>query len=386
VAAEVREIDGNRPTEWDNYGDETGLQSIPGDYCRRGARLFLKAATEAYEDSGLGEVEAHPASIGIAAGGSVAYFDMDVASRFFRMRSPDGRELDMRRFVAEGALPKNNFYRRIGDLMAVLPAKKLGIGGPVMVIDTACAASGHAIGQAFRMVQRGRVKAMLAGGAAALVGPLTVLYFAVLGALSRNPDPKLASRPFDRDRDGFVMGEGGGAVVLEDLDHARARGARIYAELAGYGSSMNGHNLTDPSPNGADEARTMELALQDASLSPEHIDYIAAHGTSTPKNDATETLAIKRAFGEHAKKLMVSSCKGQIGHTLSGAAACNLIFAVKAIESGCVPPTMHYSNADPECDLDYVPNLSRQAQVRAALANSFAFGGQNAVLAVKAYG
>ena len=208
VAAEVREIDGNRQTEWDNYGDETGLHSIPGDYCRRGARLFLKAATEAYEDSGLGRVAATSASTGVAAGGSVAYFDMDVASRFFRMRRPDGRELDMRRFVAEGALPKNNFYRRIGDLMAILPAKKLGIAGPVMVIDTACAASGHAIGQAFRMVQRGRVKAMLAGGASALVGPLTLLYFAVLGALSRNPDPKVASRPFDRDRDGFVIGEG----------------------------------------------------------------------------------------------------------------------------------------------------------------------------------
>jgi len=200
---------------------------------------------------------------------------------------------------------------------------------------------------------------MLAGGAAALVGPLTLLYFTVLGALSRNPDPELASRPFDRERDGFVMGEGGAAVVLEDEAHARARSAKIYAELAGYGSSMNAHNLTDPSPDGAEEARAMQLALEEASLPPEQIDYIAAHGTSTPKNDVTETLAIKRVFGGHCRRLMVSSNKGQIGHTLSGAAA---------------------------CDLDWVANRSREARLRAALANSFAFGGQNAVLAVKAFG
>jgi 3-oxoacyl-[acyl-carrier-protein] synthase II len=348
-------------------------------------RVFLKAAEEAYGDSGLGHLNLDPASVGVAAGGSVAYHDLDLAGQYFRLRlPPDGRELDMPRFAREGRQPKNAFFRRMGDLMAAAPARKLRLAGPMIVIDTACAASGHAIGHAFRLVRRGKAKAMLAGGAAALVGPLSLLYFSVLGALSRNPDPDLASRPFDHERDGFVMGEGGGALVLEDLEHARARGARIYAELAGYGSSMNAHNLTDPSPDGSCEARTMELALEDASLRPEEVGYIAAHGTSTQKNDVTETLAIKKFFGGHARRLMVSSNKGQIGHTLSGAAACNVIAAVKAIESGSVPPTMHYSNADPECDLDYVPNACRRSEVRAALANSFAFGGQNAVLAVKA--
>ena len=270
-------------------------------------------------------------------------------------------------------------------MMASVPAKLLKLAGPAFVMDTACAASSHAIGEAFRLVRLGKVKAMLAGGAAALVSPLPILAFSLLGALSRNADPELASRPFDRQRDGFVMGEGGGAVVLETLESARARGARIYAELAGYGSSLNAHTLTDPSPDGSAEAQAISIALRQASLAPEEVDYIAAHGTSTPKNDPIETAAIKRAFGPHAKRLMVSSIKGQIGHTISAAGVCNVICAVKAIAEGHVPPTMHLRSPDPQCDLDYVPNQSRAATVRAALANAFAFGGQNAVLAVRAW-
>jgi len=227
---------------------------------------------------------------------------------------------------------------------------------------------------------------MLAGGAAALVSPLPILAFSLLGALSRNSDPELASRPFDRQRDGFVMGEGGGAVVLETFESAQSRGAHIYAELAGYGSSLNaGSTLTDPSPDGSAEAQAISISLRQASLSPEEVDYIAAHGTSTPKNDPIETAAIKRAFGPHAKSLMVSSNKGQIGHTISAAGVCNVICAVQAIAEGQVPPTMHLRSPDPQCDLDYVPNQSRAATVRAALANAFAFGGQNAVLAVRAW-
>lgn len=180
------------------------------------------------------------------------------------------------------------------------------------------------------------------------------------------------------------MGEGAGAVVLESLEHARARGARIYAELCGYGVSLSGHNLTDPSPDGACEEHAMRLALGEAGLPPEAVGYIAAHGTSTQKNDVTETMAIKRLFGDHARRLLVSSNKGQIGHTISAAGVCNLICAVKAIADGRVPPTAHYRTPDPACDLDYVPNVGRQAPVEAALANAFAFGGQNAVLAVRA--
>jgi len=385
VAAEVPELCGSARTGWDNYGNESGLRSIPSDYCRRGVQLFLKAAQEAHADAGLDRMAMDPASVGVAAGGSVAYVDLDALLEFYRLRREDGRDVDPALFARHGSQPANTFCRRVGDLMTAVPAKKLGLAGPTAMMDTACAASGHAIGHAFRLVQRGRVKAMLAGGGAALVGPISILYFAILGALSRNPDPDQASRPFDRRRDGFVMGEGAGAVVIEELEHAKVRGARIYAELAGFGSTMNAHNLTDPSPEGACEARTMDLALQEAGLAPESIDYVAAHGTSTPKNDAIETAAIKKVFGDHANRLIVSSNKGQIGHTLSAAAVCNLICAVKAIDDGCAPPTMHLNDPDRECDLDYIPNRRRPATIRAALANSFAFGGQNAVLAVKAY-
>jgi len=370
---------------------ETGADSIPSAWCRRGVRLFLPVAREALADSQLertGPAPQHlaPADIGIAVGTSVNYLDMYLMKHYFQLRKPDSPELDMARFAREGRQPDNSFYRRLGDMIASVPAKLLKLAGPAFVMDTACAASSHAIGEAFRLVRLGRVKAMLAGGAAALVSPLPILAFSLLGALSRNSDPELASRPFDRQRDGFVMGEGGGAVVLETLESAQSRGAHIYAELAGYGSSLNaGSTLTDPSPDGSAEAQAISIALRQASLAPEEVDYIAAHGTSTPKNDPIETAAIKRAFGPHAKSLMVSSNKGQIGHTISAAGVCNVICAVQAIAEGQVPPTMHLRSPDPQCDLDYVPNHSRAATVRAALANAFAFGGQNAVLAVRAW-
>jgi 3-oxoacyl-[acyl-carrier-protein] synthase II len=378
VAAEVKHVP-----------PDTGSDAIPGAWCRRGVRLFLTVAREAFADAQLspagGSAHPAPAEIGIAVGTSVNYLDMYLMKHYFQLRKPDSPALDMARFAREGRQPDNSFYRRLGDMMASVPAKLLKLAGPAFVMDTACAASSHAIGEAFRLVRLGKVKAMLAGGAAALVSPLPILAFSLLGALSRNANPELASRPFDRQRDGFVMGEGGGAVVLETLESAQARGARIYAELAGYGSSLNAHTLTDPSPDGSAEAQAISIALRQASLAPEEVDYIAAHGTSTPKNDPIETAAIKRAFGPHAKRLMVSSIKGQIGHTISAAGVCNVICAVKAIAEGHVPPTMHLRSPDPQCDLDYVPNQSRAATVRAALANAFAFGGQNAVLAMRAW-
>ena len=368
---------------------DTGTDFIPGTWCRRGVRLFLPVAREAMADAQLdltGEASAgfSSADMGIAVGTSVNYLDMALMKHYFELRKPDSPALDMARFAREGRQPDNSFYRRLGDMMASVPAKVLKLAGPAFVMDTACAASSHAIGEAFRLVRLGRVKAMLAGGAAALVSPLPILAFSLLGALSRNANPESASRPFDRQRDGFVMGEGGGAIVLETLEGARARGARIYAELAGYGSSLNAYTLTDPSPDGSSEAHAISAALRQASLAPEDVDYIAAHGTSTPKNDPIETAAIKRAFGAHAKCLMVSSNKGQIGHTISAAGVCNVICTVQAIAEGQVPPTMHLKSPDPQCDLDYVPNESRAAKVRAALAHAFAFGGQNAVLAVRA--
>lgn len=368
---------------------ETGAEFIPASWCRRGVRLFLPVAREAMADAQLNTTGQDrpiaPSDIGIAVGTSVNYLDMALMKHYFQLRKPDAPVLDMARFAREGRQPDNSFYRRLGDMIASVPAKILKLAGPAFVMDTACAASSHAIGEAFRLVRLGKVKAMLAGGAAALVSPLPILAFSLLGALSRNDNPELASRPFDRQRDGFVMGEGGGAVILETLESAQARGARIYAELAGYGSTLNAYTLTDPSPDGSSEALAISIALRQASLAPEEVDYVAAHGTSTPKNDPIETAAIKKAFGAHAKRLMVSSNKGQIGHTISAAGVCNVISAVKAIVESHVPPTMHLRSPDPQCDLDYVPNQSRAAAVRAAIANAFAFGGQNAVVALRAW-
>jgi 3-oxoacyl-[acyl-carrier-protein] synthase II len=303
----------------------------------------------------------------------------------FRFRSPARPAVDLERFAREGGHePPHLFHRRQGDLAAALPARALGLTGPTIAVDTACAASAFAIGEAFRAIRRGRARVMVAGGGASIVSPVGILAFSVLGALSRNPDPAQASRPFDRDRDGFVMGEAGGAVVLEDRDHARARGARIYAELCGYATTVTGYNLTDPSPDGRCEADAIRLALADAAMAPEEVGYIAAHGTSTTKNDVVETVAIKQVLGRHAARVPVSSNKGQIGHTISAAGVCNLVAAVKAITEQWVPPTAHYRTPDPACDLDYVPNVGRPAPVGAALAHAFAFGGQNAVLAVRA--
>ena len=374
VAAEVRAVDLS----------DTGVESLPLGCCRRGTRLFLHAAREAHADAGLTEAAVPKGRIGVAAGTTVNYLNMRLVREYFRFRREEPPHIDLVRFAREGGQPRTQFFRRQGEMTSVVAAKALGLGGPNLAVDTACAASAYAVGEAFRLVQRGEADAMVAGGACAIVTPLSILAFAILGALSSNPDPEQASRPFDRRRDGFVMGEGAGAVVLERKEHAEARGARVYAEIAGYGATMNAASLTDPSPDGASEERAMRLALQEAALAPSDVDYVAAHGTSTPKNDAVETAALKRVFGAHARRLMVSSNKGQIGHTISAAGVCNLICAVKAIEEGWVPPTAHYREGDPQCDLDYVPNVGRQARVGAALVDAFAFGGQNAVLAVRA--
>ena len=375
VAAEVHHV----PRE------DTGLNSVRRSWCRRSVRLFAAVAREAFTDAQLDRAPLEPSAIGLAVGANVSYLDMHLLKDYYRFRRPDLMSLDLARFAKQGCQPENSFYRRLGDMVAALPARLLKLSGATFVMDTACASSAHAIGEAYLRVRRGMTKAMLAGGTCALVTPLAILGFGLLGALSRSPDPEKASRPFDINRDGFVMGEGAGAVVLENLESARARGARIYAELVGYGSTLNAHNMTDPSPDGESEGRAMQMALRDGDVAPDEVDYIAAHGTSTPKNDYAETVAIKRVFRGHAYRLMVSSIKAQIGHTIAAAGVCNLVCAVKAMTEGKVPPTMHLSHPDPECDLDYVPNQSRPASVRAALVNAFAFGGQNAVLAVRAW-
>jgi len=258
--------------------------------------------------------------------------------------------------------------------------------GPNYATCSACATSNHAMGEAWRTIKMGDAKMILAGGAEATIVPIGIGGFCAMKALStRNDDPQHASRPFDAERDGFVMGEGAGVVVLEELEHARARGARIYCELAGYGNTADAHHLTAPSPNGEGAARCLRMALRNAGLNPEDISYINAHGTSTPQGDIAETQAIKTVFGEHARKVAVSSTKGATGHMLGAAGAVELIACVKAIETGIVPPTINYEKSDPECDLDYVPTQARELKVNAALNNSFGFGGHNATTAVKRF-
>jgi 3-oxoacyl-[acyl-carrier-protein] synthase II len=260
----------------------------------------------------------------------------------------------------------------------------LGAQGPNSCVSTACAAANHAIGEAFRIIRRGDAEAMLAGGTEAMITPLAVAAFGNMKALStRNDEPKRASRPFDRDRDGFVMGEGAGILVLEEREQARQRGARIYAEVVGYGMTGDAFHITTPAPGAQGVARCIKMALADAGVPPGEVEYINAHGTSTPYNDKHETLAIKHVFGEHAYRLAVSSTKSMTGHLLGAAGGVEAIFTVLAIYHGILPPTLNYEHPDAECDLDYVPHYARYQRVRVAMSNSFGFGGTNAILVFK---
>jgi 3-oxoacyl-[acyl-carrier-protein] synthase II len=258
--------------------------------------------------------------------------------------------------------------------------------GPNFATCSACATSNHALGEAWRTIKMGDAQIIFAGGAEATIVPIGIGGFCAMKALStRNDDPAHASRPFDKERDGFVMGEGAGVVVLEELEHAKHRGARIYCEVAGYGNTADANHVTAPAPGGEGAARCMKMALRHAELNPEAISYINAHGTSTPQGDIAETMAIKTVFGEHARKLAVSSTKGATGHMLGAAGAVEMVVCSKAIETGIVPPTINYQVPDPDCDLDYVPNIARQMKVEAILNNSFGFGGHNAAILAKRF-
>lgn len=258
--------------------------------------------------------------------------------------------------------------------------------GPNLSLTTACAAGTHGVGEAFRSISRGDCDVAITGGSESVICPLAVGGFHSMKALStRNDDPEAASRPFDKDRDGFIISEGAGIVLLESLDHAQARGAKIYAELAGYGLSGDGYHMAAPPEDGDGAVRCMQMALDDAGLSPADVDYINAHGTSTPLNDVVETRAIKTVFGEHAQKLAISSTKSMTGHMLGGAGGIEAVFTALAIKNEIIPPTINLHNPDPECDLDYVPNQAREMKIRAAMSNSFGFGGTNAVLIMKRF-
>jgi 3-oxoacyl-[acyl-carrier-protein] synthase II len=265
-------------------------------------------------------------------------------------------------------------------------AIEYGAKGPNLSIQTACAAGNHAIGDSYKLIQRGAARAMICGGVESVITPLAVGGFNAMRALSvRNEEPEKASRPFDRDRDGFVMGEGSGIMILEELEFALERGAPILGEIVGYGLTGDAYHMTAPSPDGDGAIRCMQMALDDARMKPEEVHYINAHGTSTGLNDEAETLAIKAVFKDHSTKLAVSSTKSMTGHLLGGAGGVESVFSVLTIKEGLIPPTINLDNPDPQCDLNYVPHQARKAEVRAAMTNSFGFGGTNAVLLFKKY-
>ncbi len=290
-------------------------------------------------------------------------------------------------FLEKGYRRVSPFYvpMMIPDMAAGQVSIALGAKGINTCTVTACATGTNSIGDAFKVIQRGDADVMITGGTEAPLTNMSFSGFVSARALSLNPDPKTASRPFDKNRDGFVMGEGAGVLVLEELEHALARGANIYAEIVGYGATADAYHITAPAPGGEGGARAMKQAIADAGLTPNDVDYINAHGTSTDYNDKFETAAIKEVFGEHAYNVAVSSTKSMTGHLLGAAGGVEAIFSVLAIKEGIIPPTINYETPDPECDLDYVPNEARKQEVNVALSNSLGFGGHNATILFKKY-
>jgi 3-oxoacyl-[acyl-carrier-protein] synthase II len=340
----------------------------------------LAAAAQALDAAGLpgGANGYEPWERGVAVGGSVGRAELeDLVEMSYTIKSSDGAVLARQAPSMVLLRDQNVAAARIAELASA--------EGPMVTVSTACTASSHAIGEGFRRVQEGDARLMLVGGYDALTTWFDVIGFGLLGALTSDHDdePERASRPFDRERSGFVLGEGAVMAVLEDLESARERGAPVLAELVGYGSSMNAYRMTDPPPDGGGVSLAMELALEDAGLAPEDVDYVVAHGTSTPGNDATETLALKQVLGDHAYRVAVSSPKSMTGHMTCAAGGLNLLVAVGAIRDGVVPPTINLETPDPKCDLDYVPNEARSMPVDVVLVNAFAFGGTNGCLVVR---
>lgn len=329
----------------------------------------LAAGIQAIRDAGLEVTEANAERIGVAIGsgiGGLPYIE----------KSYDA-------YLKGGARKISPFFvpSAIVNMVAGNLSIMFGLKGPNVSLVSACATGTHNIGDAARMIKYGDVDVMLAGGAEMATTPLGIGGFAAARALStRNDDPQAASRPWDRDRDGFVLGDGAGVLVLEEYEHAKARGARIYCELAGFGWNSDAYHMTQPSEGGEGAATCMLLALRDAGLSPEQVDYVNAHGTSTPAGDKAETMGLKRALGDHARRVAVSSTKSMTGHLLGAAGGVEAVFTVLAMRDGVVPPTINLDNPDPDCDLDYVPHTAREMDVKVALSNSFGFGGTNGTL------
>jgi len=377
ISAEVRNWDltdvGEKPEDWKFQGRHT--------------HFAVGAAKKAVADSGLDLSRIDPTRFGVYTGSGEGQQDFN---RFTQMMvsalTDDG--LDIAKFIKTGLeiLHPVVELEQEPNMPAGHLASLFNAQGPNINCLTACAASSQAIGEAVEIIRRGEADFMLSGGTHTMIHPFGVTGFNLLTALSTyDGPPHKASRPFDRNRDGFVLGEGAGMVFLEELDHAKARGARIYGEISGYGSTADAFRITDTHPEGRGAISCMRMALGDAGLTPENIDYINAHGTSTSVNDKVETLAIKQVFGPQAYKVPVSSTKSMMGHLIAAAGATELIICLLAIRDNVLPPTVNYETPDPDCDLDYVPNVARQVPCNAALSNSFGFGGQNITLIAQRY-
>ncbi|HIQ19718.1 MAG TPA: beta-ketoacyl-[acyl-carrier-protein] synthase II [Planctomycetes bacterium] len=377
IAAEVRNWDlsdvGEDPADWQSQGRHT--------------QFAIGAATKAIRDSGVLDSPLDPARFGVYTGSGEGQQDFDRFTEMMVAGLQTG-QLDIVAFTRKGLeiLDPVLEMEQEPNIPAAHLASRFNAQGPNVNCLTACAASSQAVGEATEIIRRGEADVMLAGGTHTMIHPFGVTGFNLLTALStRNDEPAKASRPFDRDRDGFVLGEGAGMVVLEELQRAKARGAPIYGEITGYGSTADAFRITDTHPEGRGAISCMRMALEDGRANLDEIDYINAHGTSTAVNDRVETLAIKQVFGPQAYKIPVSSTKSMVGHLIAAAGASELIYCLLAIRDQVLPPTINYETPDPDCDLDYVPNTAREARCHKVLSNSFGFGGQNITLLVERF-
>ena len=357
-AAEVKGFD---PSRWMNHRDARRAD--------RYTQFAMAAALQAVDDAGLKVEDGNRDKIGVLIGSGIAGIGTLLSQAALMHERGASR-------VSPFMVPM-----MLADTAPGMVAIRLGVRGPNMAVVTACATGSNALGEAAEMIRRGSAEVMIAGGSEAALVKIAMAGMNAMGALStRNEEPERASRPFDKNRDGFLMGEGAAILVLESLEHAKARGARILAELSGYGATDDAYHISAPSPGGEGAALCMEKALEDAGLAPEEIDYINAHGTSTKLNDASETAAIKKVFGAHAYEMPVSSTKSMTGHLLGASGALEALICTKILNENLLPPTINYETPDPECDLDYVPNEARAASPRHVMSNSFGFGGHNATL------
>lgn len=363
IAAEVKDFDA------DQYIDKKLSKHLD---------LFVQyaiaAAEMTFDDSGFEVTEANASRIGVITGCGIG--GLPTIEKYHTIALERGVKR-----ITPFFIPMVISNMGAGQISIVK-----GLKGPNLSVTTACAAGTHAVGEAYSMISAGRCDVAVTGGSEATICPLAVGGFSSMKALSRrNDEPERASRPFDRDRDGFIMAEGAGILMLEELEHARARGAKIYAEVAGYGLSGDGFHMAAPPEDGDGAVRCMQMALADAGMNVDDIDYINAHGTSTPLNDVVETRAIKKVFGDHARKLAISSTKSMTGHMLGGAGGIESVFTALSLHHQIIPPTANLENPDDECDLDYVPGSARETKIRAAMSNSFGFGGTNAVIIMKKF-